>query len=229
MMSPLKVVSSKATKAVLEELLQELRTRSGPPIAFESVGGVDLARRVQAGEAIDVVVLGADALDALVAAGHLSAESKVDVAKSPLAVAVRAGSAHPDIATEAALRRAVLDARRVSYSTGPSGVAIAQLFERWGISSSLRERVTVPAPGVAVATLLAKGEVELGFQQLPELLGVEGVDVVGLLPESIAVITTFSAAVSAGCRDVQAARSLLAFFTSAETSAAKERYGMLPA
>src|SRR5262249_10804428 len=114
-------ISSMATKAVLAALAAAYETRSGQDVAIESIGGVDAAARVAAGEPFDVVVLARDAIDRLLAGGHLVAGSEADLTRSGVAVAVRAGAARPDIASEDAVKRAVLAARTIGYSTGPSG------------------------------------------------------------------------------------------------------------
>src|SRR5512140_1309668 len=125
-------ISSMATRAVLAELAAAWQQRAGVSVQIESVGGVDAARRVQAGEPFDMVVLASDAIDKLAAGGAILAGSKVDLVNSPVAVAVRAGALSPDIATEDALRRAVEAAPTIGYSTGPSGAALMRLFQRWG-------------------------------------------------------------------------------------------------
>jgi molybdate transport system substrate-binding protein len=219
-------ISSMAPRALLAELSRDYELRSGCPVAFESVGGVDARRRVQAGESFDVIVLASDALDELVSSGHVLSGSKVDLARSGVAIAVRTGAPRPDVRDEESLRRAVLAARSVGYSTGPSGVQLSALFERWGITERVRNRILVPPPGEPVGALVARGEVELGFQQLPELIHLDGVDVVGLLPEPIQIVTTFSGAAGTRGNSPEAARSLLAFMSSDETGAAKRRHGM---
>ena len=143
-------ISSMATRQVLGELATAYEERSGTPVAIESVGGVDAAKRVQAGEYFDFVVLAADAIDKLVTAGRVVPGSRVDLVHSGVAVAVRAGAPAPDISSEEALRRAVLAASTVGYSTGPSGVALVRLFERWGIASELQGRLMQAPPGVPV-------------------------------------------------------------------------------
>lgn len=229
MAAPITVVSSMATRAILAELVQAFEARSGHPVALESLGGVDATERVRAGEAFDVVVLASDAVDKLLAEGHLIGESKVDLVRSSVAVAVRTGAKRPNIGSEDALRRAVLAARTIGRSTGPSGVELTKLFERWGIAEKVRERIVVAPPGVPVGALVARGDVELGFQQLSELLHVEGVDVLGPLPAAVQIITTFSAAIGAASRRPQSARELLAFLISPEAAEAKWRQGMEPA
>jgi len=155
--------------------------------------------------------------------------SAVDLVRSKVAVAVRAGAPRPDIGSEGALKRAVLSARTIGHSTGPSGVELRQLFARWGIADSLQERIVVAPPGVPVAALLARGEVELGFQQLPELLHVDGVDVIGPLPGAVQIVTTFAAGVGSASSRPDTAGDLLAFMASPATADAKRRQGMEPA
>lgn len=229
MSNPITGISSMATKALLAELAQAYEQRSGRAVAIESVGGVDAAKRVQAGEAFDVVVLAADAIDKLLAAGHLVAGSKVDLVHSGVSIAVRAGAPRPDVGSEDALRRAVLAARTIGFSTGPSGVQLAKLFERWGIAESIRERIVTAPPGVPVGALVARGEVELGFQQLAELMHLEGIDVLGSMPEAVQIVTTFSAGVGAASAQPDAARALLDFMASPAAAEAKRRQGMAPA
>lgn len=218
-----------ATRPVLAELAAAYERRSGLAMAIESVGGVDVARRVQAGEPFDVVFLASDAIDKLIASGHVAAGSKVDLVRSPVAVAVRASSPAPDISTEDALRQAVLAASGVGYSTGPSGVALMRLFERWGIAEAMQGRIVQAPPGVPVGTLVARGDVALGFQQLSELMHLEGIDVVGPLPEAVQIVTTFSGGVCAASSQPDAVRSLLDFMASPDAAPVKRRHGMEPA
>ena len=219
-------ISSMATRQLLAELSAAWQERSGRPVAIESVGGVDAAKRVQAGEPFDVVILGSDAIDKLMAAVCLEPGSKVDLVRSGTSVAVPAGAPLPDIGSEEAVRAAVLSAPSISYSTGPSGVALARLFERWGIAARVKDKIVTPPPGTPVGSLVAKGEVALGFQQLSELIHVQGLQIVGPLPPAIAIDTIFSGAVCKGSAQAGAVREMLAFMASPEAQGAKERQGM---
>ncbi len=228
-MSFLRGISSMATRLVLADLAQAYAQRTGNEVQIESVGGVDAARRVAAGEAFDVVFLASDAIDRLAAGGHVLPDSRVDLVHSGVAVAVREGAPRPDIGSEEALRAAVLAAPSLSYSTGPSGVALAALFERWGVAESLRARIVTPPPGVPVGSLVASGDVALGFQQYSELMHLPGITVLGDLPEPIQIVTTFTGAICATSPRPDAVRALLAFMASPEADDAKRRQGMAPA
>lgn len=228
-LAPITGISSMATRQLLAELTSAYALRTGQAVHIESVGGVDAARRVQAGEAFDVVILASDAIAKLVTAGHLRADSQVDLVHSGVAVAVRAGATPPDIATEDAVRQAVLAASTLSYSTGPSGVALAQLFARWGIAEQIKDRIVTAPPGVPVGSLVAQGEVGLGFQQLSELIHVDGITIVGPLPPAIQITTTFSAAMTTACPRAAEVRALLDFLASNDAAPAKRRQGMEPA
>ena len=219
-------ISSMATRQVLAELAGAYRLQGGVVVEFESLGGVDAAKRVHAGEPFDVVVLAADAVDKLIAAGRVIGDSKTDLVRSGVGIAVRKGSARPDISSEEMLRRAVLSARTLGYSTGPSGVALMKLFERWGIADTIRERIVQAPPGIPVGQLVADGEVELGFQQLSELMHLPGIAVLGTMPPGTEIVTIFSAGQCATSTQPEAVRALLAFMSSPAADQPKRRHGM---
>ena len=225
----LKGISSMATRQLLNELLALYAEQGGCALQLQSVGGVDAAKRVQAGEDFDLVFLASDAIAKLITSGQLDASSKLNLADSGVAVAVRAGAAQPDISSADAVRAAVLAAKSISYSTGPSGVALARLFEQWGIAEQIKNRIVTAPPGVPVGSLVAKGEVELGFQQLSELIHLDGITLLGNLPADIQITTTFSAAIGKASAHKPEARALLAFLTSDQAAAAIRRQGMEPA
>jgi len=227
--APLKLLSSMATRGILAELAREYERATGRPVAAEAAGGVDVAKRVRAGEAFDVVVLASDVIDLLISESLLLSGSRVDLVESPIAVAVRAGAPRPDISSEAGVKRAVTEAKSLSYSTGPSGRHLEKTFERWGVLETIRPRIVVPPPGVPVASLVADGRAELGFQQLSELIDKPGIDVVGLVPSEIQSVTIFAGGISALSARPEAARALLDFLASPQTAEAKRRFGLEPA
>lgn len=223
---PLKLISSMATRDVLGELASQYQRATSQAVTTEAAGGVDVAKRVQQGEAVDVVVLASNAIDKLIAEGRLSVGSRVDLVKSGIAIAVRAGAPKPDISSEESVKHAVLAAKTLSYSTGPSGAHLEKMFARWGVLDEIRGRIVVAPPGVPVGTLIANGTAEVGFQQLSELLNVSGVKVVGPLPQAIQTLTIFSGGISANCNRPEAARALLNYLASPAASDVKQRHGM---
>ncbi|WP_082862320.1 substrate-binding domain-containing protein [Caballeronia hypogeia] len=227
------IISSMATRNLLNDLARVFEAKSDRRVAVESVGGVAALKRIEEGEAFDIVVLASNAIDKLAASGHVDATSRVRIARSGVALAVAAGAPRPRIDDEAAVREAVLAARSIGYSTGPSGVYLTRLFERWGIAERIASRIVQAPPGVAVGALIAQGEVELGFQQLSEMIGVGGIDVLGMLPPMIQTLTVFEGAICAKCTNcVNArttdARAFLDFLCSPDADAVKAHHGMEP-
>lgn len=222
-------IASMAMRHVLAELCVAYDQQSGQTIAIVSVGGVDAARRVNDGETFDFVVLATDVIEQLAAGGRVDPRTRTDLARSAVAVAVAAGAARPDISSALALRDTVMAARSIGYSTGPSGAHLVRLFERWGIADDIASRIVQASPGVPVGTLVARGDVELGFQQLGELMHLPGIDVIGLLPPDVQVTTVFSAAVCTTSKNPASASAFLSFLASPDADAAKRRHGMEPA
>jgi molybdate transport system substrate-binding protein len=229
MSRPLTGISSMATRNVLTELAGAYERSSRQRVVIESVGGVAAVQRIQDGESFDIVVLADDAIDRLAAAGRVQPGSRIGMARSGIALAVTAGALRPEIGDEASVRDAVLAARGIGYSTGPSGSYLTRLFERWGIAETIAPRMVQAPPGVPVGALVARGDVELGFQQLSELMHLPGIDVIGLLPPDIQLITVFSAAICTGSTQIEAAKALLAFLASPEADSVKLAHGMEPA
>ncbi|WP_186168090.1 substrate-binding domain-containing protein [Burkholderia gladioli] len=223
------LISSMATRQLLARLAEDYRAATGQAVAIESVGGVDAARRVADGEAFDLVVLADAALAKLAAGGHLDGAGRVAIARSEVAVAVREDAPHPAIDSGAAVREAVLRARSIGYSTGPSGTHLEALFAQWGIAETIASRIVRARPGVPVAALIAAGEVELGFQQRSELLDQSGIAIVGPLPDEVQAVTVFAGAVGSLCTRRDAAAAFLAFLASPQAAAAKLACGMSPA
>jgi molybdate transport system substrate-binding protein len=223
------VLSSMATAKLLGDLAARLQESMPLSISLESIGGVDAARRVRDGEAFDVVVLAAGVIDELIAEGHVVAGTRKDLVRSAIAIAVRTGARLPDIGSAAGVKRAVLAAGSVGYSTGPSGTHLQRLFAQWGIADEVKSRITVAPPGVPVAALLARGDIELGFQQLSEFAAVEGIEVVGMLPPDIQMVTTFSGGIARTSNRPNDAGAVLEFMAAPATADLKRRHGMEPA
>lgn len=223
----LKMISSMATRELLTALAALHQQQAGQPVKAEAGGGVDVARRVDQGEVFDVVVLASNAIDKLIAAGRVL-PGRVDIVESGIAIAVRKGARRWPVATEDDVRRAVQSAASLSFSTGPSGVYLEQLFQRWGILDEVRPRIVVPPPGIPVGSLVADGKAELGFQQLSELMNLPGIDVLGPLPPAIQTLTVFSGGVCAASAAQAQARALLDFLASPATAGLKRQHGMAP-
>ncbi|MFY9970914.1 MAG: substrate-binding domain-containing protein [Roseiarcus sp.] len=221
-------LSSMATRHILADLAREYELRSGIGIEIRSIGGVEAAKLLRAGEPTDVVVLASKVMKSLEDEGYVAKGSIRDFARSEIAIAVAAGSPRPSVESEQAVRQAMLGARRICYSTGPSGDHLKALGEKWGVTGSVVARALVAPPGVPVASLVARGDADLGFQQLGELIGQPGIEIVGALPPEIQAVTVFSAGVASTSADREAAQALVAYIASAETRETKQRYGMEP-
>lgn len=219
-------ISSMATRQILADLAAAYQAQNGCEVAIKSMGGVDAARLVRAGEPVDVVLLASPAMAELEAEGHVRAGSRIDFARSAMAMAVPAGAVRPRIRNAAELKQAILGAGRVAYSTGPSGRQLEQMLERWGIAAEVAARLIQAPAGVPVGALLARGEADLGFQQLSELLGAAGIDVVGPLPPDVAADTIFAAGIARASAQPDAAQALLDFLASPATEPTKRRHGM---
>jgi len=221
----LKGLSSMATRHILAEIAAGYERDTGLKVEIQSMGGVEAAKLVRSGEQFDVVVLASGAMARLQAEGHIEPDSLKDFARSAIAIAVPKGAKRPNVGTEHEVKQAVRDARRVCYSTGPSGDHLKSLWARWGIAEL--EAIQAP-PGVPVADILARGEANLGFQQLSELLDHPGIDIVGPLPPEIQATTVFSAGVAKTSTIPEHARDFVSHLASPGTNSVKQRCGMEP-
>jgi len=219
------VMSSIATREAYLELVPRFERESGITVSTSWVGGAEIAKRLRTGASPDLVIMAAAAIDDLVKEGLLAAGSRVDLASSIIAVAVAPGSPRPDLASEETLRKAVMGARRVAYSSGPSGVYLAGIFQRWGVPA---EKLVQTAPGHPAGEVAARGEAEIAFQQLSELLPVKGIELVGPLPAAMQLVTIFSAGTRAGAANAPGGRALTRFITSRDSAATLRRHGLEP-
>ena len=199
-----------ATRQLLTDLSRSFEQTAQWNVEIESMGGVDAARIIRDGKAIDVIVLASNVMEQLENEGWIVAGTRSDVARSGVAIAVRSGLPHPAIASEEDVKQAVLEAGKISYSTGPSGDHLKRLFARWNIAELIADRTVEAKPGVPVGQLVARGEADLGFQQLSEFLDVDGIDIVGPLPGDIQTITVFTAGVGTQSAHPDGARAFVA-------------------
>lgn len=224
MASAIRMISSMATRRILQTLIGQYARAEGQEATLEAIGGVEAARRIRAGEAFDLVALAADALQKLEAEGFVAGARPF--ARSPMAIAIRSGAPRPDLGDEAAVKRAVAAAKTVGYSTGPSGNHLLSLLKRWGLDDPAR--IVQAPPGVPVATLVARGDAEIGFQQMSELLNEAGIEIAGPLPSAIQSITTFAIAIGAHAARPEAAAALADYIASPAAESVVREQGMEP-
>jgi molybdate transport system substrate-binding protein len=224
----IKVMASNAFKEAYLELVPRFEQASKHTVVTSFVGSADIMRRMKAGETTDLVILAGNSVDELIALGKVVPGSRVDLAKSGVGVAVRAGAPRPDIDSGDALKRTLLAAKSIAYSSGPSGAYLAALFQRMGIADELKPKIRQTPPGVPVGTLIARGEAEIGFQQVSELLSIEGIDFLGPLPPDVQQVTVFSAGLHTSLREPAAAQALVRFLTSPSSAPTIRKSGMEP-
>ena len=187
-----------------------------------------IPQRLARGEPADVLLLAADGLEALIARGLAQPGSRVDIARSLIGLAVRQGAPRPDISTVDALRQALLAAGSIAYSASASGVYIeTEMYRRLGIHDQVMPK-SRRILSERVGTVVARGEAEIGFQQVSELLPIEGIDYVGTIPEAVQQPTIFCAGLATNAREPEAARALIRFLASPEAAPALARTGLEP-
>jgi molybdate transport system substrate-binding protein len=224
----LKVLASGAVKEAYTELIPQFEKSSGHKVAITWAGTVDIKKKIGAGETYDVVVVAAPEIDGFIKDGKVAAGSKVDLVKSGVGVAVKAGAPKPDVSSGDALKKALVAAKSVGYSQGPSGVYMQSLFEKMGIADQVKAKAKITTPGVPVATLIRGGEAEIGFQQVSELIHEQGIDFLGALPNDIQQITTFSGGIHSASKEQAAAKALQAFLTAPARVDTLKKHGLSP-
>lgn len=214
-----RVMISGGLTAAFTALVPELERKTGDKVlvAYGPSMGTTvnaIPARLKRGEPADVVIMVGYALDDLVKKGKVVDVSRVDLVTSKIGVAVKAGAAKPDIGSADALRRALLAARSVAYSDSASGVYIStEMFKKLGIADDMKDKARM-IPATPVAEIVAKGEAEIGFQQISELKPVAGIEIVGPLPAELQKITVFSAGIATAAREPEAGRTLIKFLSS---------------
>ena len=228
----LKVMISPGLTAAYEQLVPEFERKTGHTIVTAygaSMGNATTAipNRLQNGESADVIILAGSALEELMKKNRVIPGTRVDLARASIAMAVRAGAQKPDISTLDALRRTLLAAKSIAYSDSVSGVYVSTvLFQRLGIADTIRSKC-VKVDGM-VGSAVARGDAEIGFQQMSELLAVAGIDIVGPLPPEAQKITVFSGGVAANSEQPELAKQFLRFLASPEAAATIKKSGMDP-
>jgi molybdate transport system substrate-binding protein len=228
----IKVLSSGGFRSAYLNLVPEFERATGHKVATTAGGSMGdspttIPNRLKRGEAYDVVILAAEGLDDLIRQGLVVPASRVDLARSGIGVAVRAGAARPDLSTTDTFKRALVQAKSIAYSTSASGVYLIGLFQRLGIADRMK-LISKQVSGEPVGAVVARGEAEIGFQQVSELLPVKGIDYVGPLPPEIQEITVFSAGVPANAPTPDAGRTLIEFLSSAAAAPVIRKTGMEP-
>jgi molybdate transport system substrate-binding protein len=223
---PIKVIASNAVKEALAELVPHFEQATGHRVAIAWGGTLDIARRVGAGEVVDIVILADVRIDDLIAQGRLLADSRVDIARSGIGVAVRAGARKPDISSTAAFKATVLAAGSIVLSSGPSSVYLTDLFQTMGIADAVKSRIHQIGPGLPVGAAVARGEGEIGFTQVSELLSADGIDYVGPLPAELQHVTVWSAGLHTAAPTPDAAKALVGYLTAPQAADVIRRSGM---
>jgi molybdate transport system substrate-binding protein len=226
----IRVLSTQATEEAYRELVPQFEKASGHKVTTVFTGTLDANKRLAAGETYDLLIMSAPSIEEHIKAGKVVPGSRVDLAKSGVGVGVgvKAGAPKPDISTSEALKKTVLAAKSIGYSTGPSGNYMIGLFQRMGIADEIKPKLKQTPTGVFVGSIIASGDAEIGFQQVSELSHFAGVDYVGPLPADIQQFTTFSSGIMAGAKEADAANALVKFITAPAAAAAFKKRGMEP-
>lgn len=220
------VLATPGIKEAYVELVAQFEKSANHKVKTTWAGTVDVLKRIKAGEVFDTVILASDSLEELVDTGKVMAGSTSDLARSVVGVAVRAGVPRPDISSTDAVKKTLAAAKSVAISTGPSGVYLNGLFERLGMMADLKPKLKVAPPGSNVGEIVAKGEAEIGFQQVSELIHYPGVTFLGPLPADLQKVTVFSGGVPVASREPDAAHAFLQFLAAPEHQAVLRKHGL---
>ncbi len=223
------VIASTAMREVLDELVPMFERASGHKVTVSFLSGAVLPGKVREGAPADLVMTTPETIDDLVKAGKVEPGTRVDFVRSGAGVAVRTGAAKPDIATPEAFKNALLAAKTVGYSQGPSGVHFMTVLAKLGITADVKAKGVVPPLGQRVGALVAKGEAEIGVQQITELLLIPGIDFVGPLPKELQANIVYATATPANAKERQGAAALVKFLSSEPALPIIKKMGLEPA
>lgn len=224
----IKVVGSPGFREAYTELLPGFEKTTGNKVTTNWGGVTEVAKRVADGESADIVILPVAQIDDLVARGKLIAATRTVVAKSGVGVAVRSGAPKIDISSGDALRKALLAAKSIAWSTGPSGAHMADLIRKWDIADQLKGKIVISPADTPVGVVVARGGAEIGFQQVSELVHVKGIDYLGPLPAGMQETTVFAAALHKDARSPDAARALIKYLSAPAAAPVIRKAGMDP-
>jgi len=223
------VISTQATQEAYQELVAQFEKASGHKVTTFFSGTLNVQKKLAGGEPYDMIIMAGPAIDEQIQLGKAVAGSRVDLAQSGTGLAVRKGAAKPDISSVDALKKTLLTAKSIGYSTGPSGVYMLSVFEKLGIADQVKGKLRQTPSGVFVGTLIANGDAEVGFQQIAELVHFAGIDYVGPLPGDLQRMTMFSAGIHSGAKQADAARALVKFLTAPAAAPVIRKHGLEPA
>ena len=224
----IKVIGSPGFREAYNELVPTFEKATGNRVTTIWGGVNEVAKRVGDGETADIVILPVAQIEDLLKQGKLVPGSRVDVAKSGIGVAVRSGAPKPDLRSGEALKNALLKAKSIAYSTGPSGVHMVRLIQQWGIADAVKAKIVVSPPDTPVGEILARGGAEIGFQQVSELIRIKGIDYLGPLPADVQEITAFAAALHRNAAVPDAAKALMKFLSAPAAAPIIRKTGMEP-
>jgi molybdate transport system substrate-binding protein len=224
----IKVIGSPGFREAYNELVPQFEKASGNHVTTIWDGVNNVAKRVAGGETADIVILPVAQIEELTAKGKIVMGSRVDVAKSGIGVAVKAGAAKPDLRSGEALKNALLKAKSISYSTGPSGVHMVRLIQQWGIADAVKGKIVIPPTDTPVGEIVARGAAEIGFQQVSELIRIKGIDYLGPLPNDVQEVTSFAAALHKNAAAPDAAKALMKFLSAPAAALIIRKTGMEP-
>ena len=224
----IQVLASNAIKAAYLELVPEFEKSSGHKVTTTWSGTLDIKKRLAAGETYDLLIMAAPEVDDFIKQGKVAAGSRIDLVKSGVGIAVKAGAPKPDISSAESIKAVLLSAKSIGYSQGPSGAYLVSLFQKMGVADAIKDKVKVSVVGQPVGNMVASGEAEIGFQQVSELLPVKGIEFLGPLPASIQQVTTFSAGQFAATKEAAAAKALAAFLAAPAATPVKKKHGLEP-
>ncbi len=232
MPNEIKVLSTTAMKTSLDELAPEFERATGTKLTFAFGPSAKIAKMVTDGEAHDVAIVTDQGHDDLTRQGRLVPGVRADIAKSAMALAVQKGASKPDISSAEKFKAALLAVKSLGMSNpvggGQSGANLAKIFDRLGITEAMKSKAVYGPGGPAglIGHFLVRKEVEIGIQQLPELMAVPGIDIVGPLPSDIQMMTVFSAGISTGAKNAEGAKALIQFLATPAAKAVIEAKGM---